>query len=134
MDARLKRPPIPRQEFVKLIDRVLGDAGEHVGQPGLRIDIVQFGGDDQAVDRRGALSAAIGTGEQPRFSAEGDAASIMPLFFKPLETLEVGFRVRRDTGDLFGQSRQSPIRFASRQPGFDTEPPVRPARRKGCSH
>ena len=42
-----------------------GDAGEDVGQPGLRIDIVQFGGDDQAIKRRGALSAAIGTREQP---------------------------------------------------------------------
>ena len=61
-----------------------------------------------------------------------DEAFIMPLFFKPLETLEVGFRARRDTGDLFGQSRRSPVRFASRQPGFGTEPPVRPARRKGC--
>ena len=52
-----------------------GDAGRDIGQPSLRIDIVQFGGDDQAADRRGALSAtgqarglkahAIGTREQP---------------------------------------------------------------------
>ena len=42
-----------------------GDAGQDIGQPGLRIDIVQFGGDDQAVDRRGALSPTIGTREQP---------------------------------------------------------------------
>jgi hypothetical protein len=44
---------------------MIGDAGQDIGQPGLRIDIVQFGGDDQAIDRRGPLSAAIGTGEQP---------------------------------------------------------------------
>ena len=42
-----------------------GDAGQDVSQPSLRIDVVQFSGDDQAVDRRGPLSAAIGTGEQP---------------------------------------------------------------------
>ena len=45
--------------------RMPGDAGRDIGQPSLRIDIVQFGGDDQAVDRRGPLSAAIGTREQP---------------------------------------------------------------------
>jgi hypothetical protein len=36
-----------------------GDAGQDIGQPSLRIDIVQFGGDDQAIDRRGPLSATI---------------------------------------------------------------------------
>ena len=36
-----------------------GDAGQDVSQPSLRIDVVQFSGDDQAVDRRGPLSAAI---------------------------------------------------------------------------
>ena len=44
---------------------MLGDASQDIGQPGLRIDIGQFGGDDQAMDRRGPLSAAIGPGEQP---------------------------------------------------------------------
>jgi hypothetical protein len=44
---------------------MFGDAGQDVGQPGLRVDIIQFGSDDQAVHRRGALSAAVGTGEQP---------------------------------------------------------------------
>jgi hypothetical protein len=29
--------PIPRQEFVDPVDRVLGDAGEDIGQPSLRI-------------------------------------------------------------------------------------------------
>ena len=44
---------------------MFGDPGQDVGQPGLWVDIVQFGSDDQAVDRRGALSTAVGTGEQP---------------------------------------------------------------------
>ena len=67
-----------------------------------------------------------------RITRNRNEASIMPPFFKPLKTLEVGFRTRRDTGDLFAQSRQSPVGPASRRPGFDTEPPARPARRKGC--
>jgi hypothetical protein len=44
---------------------MIGDPGQDVSQPSLRIDVVQFGSDNQAVYRRGALSAAIGTGEQP---------------------------------------------------------------------
>jgi hypothetical protein len=42
---------------------MLGDPGQDVGQPGLRIDIVQFGSDNQTVDHCGALAAAVGTGE-----------------------------------------------------------------------
>ena len=37
-----------------------GDAGEHIGEPRLRIDVVQLGGDDETVHRRSALPAAIG--------------------------------------------------------------------------
>jgi hypothetical protein len=43
---------------------MLGDPSQDVGQSRLRIDAVQFGGEDQAVHRRGSLSAAIGTREQ----------------------------------------------------------------------
>ncbi len=41
---------------------MLGDAGEGVGEPSLRIDVVHLGGDDQAVHDGGALAAAIGAG------------------------------------------------------------------------
>jgi hypothetical protein len=47
--------PIRRQQFVDVASRVLGDSGQDVGEPGLRIDAVHFGGDDQAVHRRGTL-------------------------------------------------------------------------------
>jgi hypothetical protein len=52
---------------------MLGEPRQDIGQPSLRVDIVQFGGDDQAVHRCGALSAAVGTREQPRFSAQSNA-------------------------------------------------------------
>jgi hypothetical protein len=54
--------PIPRQEFVDPGSRVLGDAGEDIGQPSLRIDIVHFGRDNDAIHGGGALSAAIRRG------------------------------------------------------------------------
>jgi hypothetical protein len=39
--------PVPGQQLIDPVSRVGGDAGEHVGEPGLRIDVVQLGGDDQ---------------------------------------------------------------------------------------
>jgi len=53
---------------------VLGDIGEDVGQPGLRVYVVHLGADDQAVHHRGALSAPIGPGEEPGLATKGDAA------------------------------------------------------------
>jgi hypothetical protein len=43
---------------------MIDDPGQDVGQPGLRVDLIQFGSDDQAIYRRGARSTAVGTGEQ----------------------------------------------------------------------
>ena len=39
--------------------RMIGDASEDIGEPSLRIDIVELGGLDQGVDDGGALTAAI---------------------------------------------------------------------------
>jgi hypothetical protein len=35
--------PIPRQQCGQFGDLVIGDPGEHVGKPGLGIDIIEFG-------------------------------------------------------------------------------------------
>jgi hypothetical protein len=34
--------PVPRQELFQPVDGVISDAGEHIGQPSLRIDVVEF--------------------------------------------------------------------------------------------
>jgi hypothetical protein len=44
---------------------MLGDAGEHVGEPSLRVDVVELGGADQGIDDGGALATAVGAAEQP---------------------------------------------------------------------
>jgi len=36
--------PVPGQELVDLLGRVMLQAREHVGEPGLRVDVVEFGG------------------------------------------------------------------------------------------
>jgi len=38
---------------------VIVDPAQHVGEPGLRIDVVEFGRHDQRVHRAGALATAI---------------------------------------------------------------------------
>jgi hypothetical protein len=53
---------------------VVRNAGKNIGEPCLRIDIVELCGLDQRVDDGGALAATIGAAEQPRFAAERDAA------------------------------------------------------------
>jgi hypothetical protein len=36
--------PIPRQELVDALGRMIVEAGQDVGEPGLRIDVVELGG------------------------------------------------------------------------------------------
>ena len=51
---------------------MFGDAGENVGEPGLRIDVVHLRGDDQRVHERGSVTAAIEACERPGLPAERD--------------------------------------------------------------
>jgi hypothetical protein len=53
------RSPVPGEEFVDALHRVIGQPGQHVGEPSLRVDAVELGGLDQGVDRRRPLAATI---------------------------------------------------------------------------
>ena len=44
--------PVPGEEFVEPALRRLRDPAEDIGEPGLRIDIVELGGADEGVHRR----------------------------------------------------------------------------------
>ena len=57
--------PVPRQQLRQPRGWYVGDAGDDVGEPGLRVDVVELGGADQRVHGGGALSAALGPGEEP---------------------------------------------------------------------
>ena len=65
---------MPWQQFGQARERQVRDPGDDVGEPGLRVDPVQLGGADQGVHEGRALPAALGTGEEPGFSAQGDTA------------------------------------------------------------
>ena len=71
-DAQL---PVGLQQVLHRLQRPFGIAAlvveeldEGVCEPSLRIDIVELGGADQGVHRRSPHTAAVGAGEQPRFS------------------------------------------------------------------
>src|SRR3954454_7336681 len=57
--------PGPRQEVADPLGRMVGQSRQHVGEPGLRVDVVELAGLDQGVDRRRPLPAAVGAGEGP---------------------------------------------------------------------
>jgi hypothetical protein len=42
MNLVFEASPIPRQQFVEPLNRMLGDTRQDIGEPGLRIDVVHF--------------------------------------------------------------------------------------------
>jgi hypothetical protein len=64
--------PIPRQEFVEALGGVVLQAGEDVGEPSVRIDVIDPGGVDQGVDRSRAATSFIGTRERPVVATDGN--------------------------------------------------------------
>ena len=51
-----------------------GDAGEHISEPSLRVDIVKLGRRDQRCHDRGAVRSAIRTCEQSGLTSQGKSA------------------------------------------------------------
>jgi hypothetical protein len=66
------------------LGRVVGQPGEDVGEPGLRVDAVELAGLDQGIDGSGPLAAAVRAGEGPVAPTNRDEAFIAPLFLKCL--------------------------------------------------
>ena len=71
---------------------MISDPGEHVGEPGLGIDVVELGRVEQRQHDRGALAAAIGAGEEPRLPAKGNLAVILPISGRTLWSNIAGIR------------------------------------------
>jgi hypothetical protein len=66
--------PIPGQELVNALGGMIGQAREDVGEPGLRIDVVELGGGNQAVDGGRPSATLVGTGERSILSSHSDRA------------------------------------------------------------
>jgi len=68
--------PVPGQKFVNALGGVIRQAGQHVGEPSLRVEIVELGGCDQRVDCSGAPAAFVGASEGPVLSPKGDGPQL----------------------------------------------------------
>jgi hypothetical protein len=62
---------VPRQQIADTSCRMVADAGEDIGNIGLRVEAIQFCGFDQRVE--GSRASAAGTGQAQ--DAEGGPAS-----------------------------------------------------------
>jgi hypothetical protein len=59
----------PRQQRIDLLGGMIGDAGEHVGEPRLGIDAGEFAALDQRVSNGRTVAARVGAAEGPISSA-----------------------------------------------------------------
>jgi hypothetical protein len=57
--------PIPGQKFIDPLGRMVLQASEDIGGPGVRIDVVDLGGVDQRIDRGSAAATFIRACEGP---------------------------------------------------------------------
>lgn len=53
---------------------MVGDASQHFGEPGLRINRVQLGGHDEGRDNSCQLGASLRAGKEACLAIEGEAA------------------------------------------------------------
>jgi hypothetical protein len=70
--------PVPGQEVVDAIHRMVGYTHQHVTQPGFGVNSVQPGRSDKPIHDSGVFAAAVGAGKQVVASAQGDAAQRAP--------------------------------------------------------
>ena len=89
---------------------MVGDAAQHVGKPCLWIDAVEFRRADQGVHCRRALTATVGTGEQPRAAPESNRPVILPMSGRRSRSIIAG---THSMGAAFGASTLSGAPAAS---------------------
>ena len=87
---------MPGQELIQLGSRMIIDPAEHIGEPSLRIDVVELGGLDQGEHRSGALAAPIGAGEEPSSAADGNRPVILPISGRRSRSIIAGTHIMGD--------------------------------------
>lgn len=75
--------PAPGQQVCYPVGRMIGQPGEDVGEPGLRVDVTEICRLDQGVDRGRAAAAVIGAGGGAVLAPDGDLA---PKFYPDLSS------------------------------------------------
>ena len=85
--------PVPGQEFVDALGWVIRQAGEHVGEPGLRIDVVELGGGNERVEGRCPSAAFVRAGECPVAAPDRHCPFILPMSGKSWKSITGGTRI-----------------------------------------
>jgi hypothetical protein len=85
--------PVPWQQVVDVVDGMVGNASDHVGQPRLGIEVVELGGLDERIHDRGPPSAGIGAGEEVVLSSERYHPFILPMSGKSWKSITGGIRI-----------------------------------------
>ena len=83
---------------------MIGDTAQHVGEPSLGVDAIEFGRGDQGVDRGSAFAAAVGAGKQPCSAPEGSRPVILPMSSRTSRSIIVG---THSMGAAFGANMSS---------------------------
>ena len=71
---------------------MIRQTGKHVGEPGLRIDVVELGGLDERVDGGGAPAAFVGSGEGPVAASDRNVPVILPISDRRPRSFIAGIR------------------------------------------
>lgn len=61
----------PGKQLVDAIDLMLGNAAKDIGEPRLRINLVEFRCLDERIGSRRGATTRFGSGEKPIFPADG---------------------------------------------------------------
>ena len=68
--------PVPRQQVADPFCRVIQHPCQDIGEPGLRIDVVELGGGDERVEGRCPPAAFVGAGEGPVAAPDRDGTQL----------------------------------------------------------
>jgi hypothetical protein len=70
------RVPVPRQQVADPFRRVIQHPCQDIGEPGLRIDVVELGGGDERVEGGCPLAAFVGASEGPVAAPDRDGTQL----------------------------------------------------------
>ena len=93
--------PFSGEQIVEAKDRMIGDAGDDVGEPSLRVDVVYRRGFDKRIQDRGAAAAGVGTREEVVLAASGRmarSAALLKGMVPETPLFRLAFMVREGHG------------------------------------
>ena len=89
-DREARRFPIPWQKIGNPVRGVIRQTGQHVGEPGLGIDVVELAGLDKGIDCSCPVTSGVGPREGPVFSSDSYHPFILPMSGRSWKSITAG--------------------------------------------